>query len=98
MTTEAEWIRRWSRLVFDGDQKNYVLWETEFLGHLLLQVLNQTILHEPESPADADEDDDESNAKAYEELIQFLNDRSLSLTMRETADDGRKAVKSLMGY
>lgn len=67
------------------------------LGHLLLQVLNQTILHEPESPADADEDDDESNAKAYAELIQFLNDRSLSL-MRETADDGRKAVKILMGY
>ncbi len=69
------------------------------MGHLLLQGLKQTILHQPESPADAEEeDDDEKNAKAYAELIQFLDDKSLSLIMQEAADDGRKALKILRGY
>lgn len=27
---------RWSRLLFDGDEKNYELWEIKFLGHLRL--------------------------------------------------------------
>ncbi|XP_034144603.1 uncharacterized protein LOC117593456 [Esox lucius] len=85
---------RWSRLVFDGDEKNYELWETKFLGHLCLQGLKGTILNEN---AD-DENDETNNAKAYAELIQFLDDKSLSLVMREAADDGRKALKILREY
>lgn len=67
MTMRAEPSRRWSRLVFDGDEKNYELWETKILGHLLLQRLKDTILHEPGSPAANDaeeEDDDRKNAMA----------------------------------
>ena len=40
-------------------------------------------------------DDSEKNAEAYAELIQFLDDRSLSLVMRDAEDDGRRALKIL---
>lgn len=86
---------RWSRLVFDGDEKNYELWETKFLGHLYLQGLKGTILNEP---SDEDEEDAAKNAEAYAELIQFLDDKSLSLVMREAADDGRAALEILREY
>ena len=55
-----------------------------------LQKLKETI--------DAGEDvdiDEEKNAEAYAELIQFLDDKSLSLVMRDAADDGRKALQIL---
>ena len=72
-------IGRWSGLVFDGDEKNYELWETKLLGHLRLQKLKDTILNEP-TDEDAVEAD-EKNAESYAELIQFLDDKSLSLVM-----------------
>ena len=43
---------RWSRLVFDGDEKNYELWETKFLGHMRLQKLKNTILNQPADGAE----------------------------------------------
>ena len=86
---------RWARLVFDGDEKNYEIWETKFLGHLCLQGLKDTILNEPD---DADDEEDGKNAEAYAELIQFLDDKSLLLVMREAADDGRGALKILREY
>ena len=86
---------RWSRLLFDGDENNYELWETKFLGHLRLQGLKETILTEPETE---DEDDVAKNEEAYAELIQFLDDKSLSLVMREAPDDGRAALRILRDY
>ncbi|KAJ8384364.1 hypothetical protein AAFF_G00206170 [Aldrovandia affinis] len=61
--------------------------------------IKNTILEEPTSD-DAGElaADEEKNAEAYAELIQFLDDKSLSLVMREAADDGRKALKILRDY
>ncbi|XP_066542004.1 uncharacterized protein [Hoplias malabaricus] len=92
----AESNSRWSRLVFDGDEKNYELWETKFLGHLRLQGLKDIILKDP---ADAEgEGESAKNAEAYAELIQFLDDKSLSLVMREAADNGQKALKILRDY
>ncbi|KAJ8346770.1 hypothetical protein SKAU_G00281710 [Synaphobranchus kaupii] len=82
---------RWQRLVFDGDENNYELWEVKFLGHMRLEGLKDTIL----SAADPDA---EKNAECYAELIQFLDDKSLSLVMREAADDGRKALKILRDH
>ena len=32
---------RWQRLVFDGDEENYELWEVKFLGHMRLEGLTQ---------------------------------------------------------
>ena len=42
--------------------------------------------------------DAEKNAEVYAELIQFLDDRSLSLIFRDAPDDGRKALKILREY
>ena len=87
---------RWNRLCFDGDEKNYELWETKFLAHLRLLNLKCTILSDP--PDEASEgaaDDAAKNEDAYAELIQLLDDKSLSLVMRDAADDGRKALKIL---
>lgn len=90
---------RWSRLLFDGEEKNYELWETKFLGHMRLQGLKDTILREPVTGDEEEYDDDEGkNEEAYAELIQFLDDKSLSLVMREAQDDGRKALKILRNY
>ncbi|XP_014886863.1 uncharacterized protein LOC106946765 [Poecilia latipinna] len=88
---------RWSRLLFDGDEKNYELWETKFLGHLRLQGLKQTILTSP-SDDDDEEEDAKKNAEAYAELIQFLDDKSLSLIMHDAADDGRAALGILRAH
>ena len=87
---------RWSRLVFDGDEKNYELWETKLLGHLRLQGLKGIIETEPQDVET--EEEAASNAEAFAELIQFLDDKSLSLVMREAADDGRTALKILRDY
>ena len=44
---------------------------------------------------DSEDVDEENNAEEYAELIQFLDDRNLSLIMRDATDDGRKALKIL---
>ncbi|XP_028310197.1 uncharacterized protein LOC114467885 [Gouania willdenowi] len=87
---------RWSRLCFDGDEKNYELWETKFLAHLRLLSLKSTIINEaPSDDEEGAEADAEKNEDAYAELIQVLDDKSLSLVMRDATDDGRKALKIL---
>ena len=69
------------------------------MGHLRLQGLKETILTAPTSD---DEnvlaEDAAKNEEAYAELIQFLDDKSLSLVMREAPDDGRAALKILRNY
>ena len=48
--------QRWFRLLFDGEEKSYELWETRFLAHMELRRLREVILKDPE----IDEDDEES--------------------------------------
>ena len=38
------------------------------------------------------------NEEAFAELIQFLDDKSLALVMRDAQDDGRKALKILRAH
>ena len=45
-----------------------------------------------------DEVDQDKNVIAFAELIQFLDERSLSLVIREAKDDGRKAFKILRDF
>ena len=54
-----------------------------------LQKLRDTIL-----AADEDEVDEEKNAEAFADLIQFLDDKSL----RDADDDGRQALKILRSH
>ena len=84
---------RYGRLVFDGDPSSYETWEAKFLGHMRLQKLLKVIV-----APDSEDVDEEKNAEAYAELIQFLDDRTLSLIMRDATDDGRKALKILRNH
>ncbi|KAL6466287.1 hypothetical protein MHYP_G00264200 [Metynnis hypsauchen] len=54
--------------------------------------LKDTILSKEENV------DKEKNEECYAELIQFLDDKSLSLVMHEATDDGRKALQILQGH
>ena len=80
---------RRKRLTFNGDEKEYESWEAKFLGHLPMLKLKTTILPSEDLP------DEAKNEECYAELIQFLDGRSLSLVMRDAADDSRKALKIL---
>jgi len=55
-----------------------------------LRKLRDVILPPPNTEVDANK-----NAEAFAELIQFLDDKSLSLVMRDAADDGIKALEIL---
>ena len=83
-----------SRLIFDGDKRKYELWEVKFLGYLRLKKFSETIL--TPLAADASEEiraaDSMKNADAFVELIQYLDDRSLSLVIRDAPNDGPKAL------
>ena len=85
---------RWFRTLFDGDEKSYELWETRFLAHMELRGLRDIILEEPEIDSEdegAIAEDEAKNGEAYAELVQCLDNKSLSLVMRDAQRDGRKA-------
>ena len=55
------------RLVFDGDEEKYELWEVNFLGHLRIQKLHGVLKETTPNP--------EKNAEVYAELVQLLDDK-----------------------
>ena len=78
-------------LIFDGDENKFELWEVKFLGYMRLQKLHGVFVPvEGKDPPDA-----ATKAQAFAELIQCLDDRSLSLVIREAKDDGKKALDVL---
>ena len=85
------------RLVFDGDESKYELWEVKFMGHL-----RQLKIHSVISDVNQDGDDadgvTERKAQVFDELVQYLDDRSLSLIMTEARDDGSKAMEILRNH
>ena len=82
----------WTRLLFDGDEEKYEIYETKFLGHLRSLGLKDAILG-----ANLTREDNERNEEAYAELVQFLEDKSLLSMIKEAADNGRKALNILRG-
>ena len=83
---------RYYRLIFDGDERHYEQWQVKFLGFMKLRKLKATILAPGTAEVDADK-----NEEAYAELIQCLDEKSLSLVMN-AADDGRKALGILRDH
>ena len=77
---------RTAKLFFDNNKSKY---EVKFLGYLKIQHLHQIIL----SLTDQSDDIDfiEKDATIFAKLTQYLDDKSLSLVMRDAKDDGRKA-------
>ena len=88
---------RWNRLYFDGDERGFEQWEVKFLGYMKLRKLKDTITlamaTEPLPDGFVGK-----NEEAFAELIQFLDDRSLSLIMRDAKDDGRAALNILRSH
>ena len=66
----------WQNLVFDGNEKKFELWEIKVLGYMKLKKLKNVF-------TSVDDITEEQNETAFAELIQFLDERSLTLVMRE---------------
>ena len=79
-------------LLFDGNESKYELWEIKFLGHMRLQKLYDVFVR---LESEKDPPDEGRQADAFAELVQCLDDRSLSLVIRDARDDGRKALEIL---
>ena len=75
-------------LCFDGDERNYEQWECRMLAYTKIKDLKDAIL--PGTITSA-----ESKERAYAQLVQFLDSRSLNLVMHDAQDDGRKALQIL---
>ncbi len=93
MTSEPQSQRGYGpsrNLTFDGKEANYERWEVKLLAYLSIRKLKKTVLTTGTGAADA-----AKNEEVYSEIVQLLDDRSLSLIMREAKDDGRKALKIL---
>ena len=85
---------RFGRLIFDGDERKYEQWEVKFLGYMRLQKLKDVLVSESwDEEANASK-----NEEAFAELIQFLDDKSLALVMRDAIDDGRRALQILRAH
>ena len=62
-------------------------------GYMRLQKLKDTI-----TTAEYEDINAAKNEEAFAELIQFLDDKSLSPVMRDAQDDGRKALKIIRAH
>ena len=75
-----------TRLIFNGDDNKFELWLFKFRAYLRVQKL-QCIFDDP-----GVENYDSTNALAYAELVQLLDDKSLCLIIRDAVDDCVKAL------
>ena len=69
-----------SRLYFDGEMESYNIWETRFINYLYTtdKGMHKAILS---LPTDGEDDTDfaDKNRRAYAELVQVLDERSLHI-------------------
>ena len=82
-------------IAFDGDERRYELWETKFLGYMKIRGLSTVFKTLEDSTIEINTEQDE---EAYAELVQFLDDRSLSLIIRDGKDSGRRALNILQNH
>ena len=79
-----------SHLCFSGDEDRYELWEEKFCGYLMTRKLREVLASEHPNT--------EKNRRVYGELVQLLDDRSLSLIIRDAKHDGKKAIGILRDH
>ena len=95
MATSTGYGPRGGRPYFGGSEEQYELWEMKFIGHLRLHKLHDTILPATERGLANDKVSPEKNAEAFAELCLALDDRSLSLIMRDAKNGGRRSLQIL---
>ena len=81
------------RLYFDGDESRYEQWECKILAYMKIRKLKEVISPDSNTISSADKKEE-----AFAELVQFLDDRSLNLVMRDAKDDGRRALQILRDH
>lgn len=84
---------QWRKLSFDRDERKFELWERKFLDYMKIRKLKHVLVGNDETTITADQ-----NATAFSELIQFLDERSITIIMRDVRDDGRKAFQILQEH
>ena len=84
------------RLYFDGYEVKYEFCEIKFFALLWLELdgLRKVVKDDGMLTLDLRE----INWKVFAKLIQFLDDKSLSLTIRDAEDDGTQDLKILKEY
>lgn len=82
------------RIIFDGEERYYELWEVKFLGFLKIRGLDD-VTKDLDEINPGFEISEKKNSEVYAELVQVLDDRSLSLIIRDAANDGRAALRIL---
>ena len=101
-------------LMFNGEEGSYEVWEMRFTSYLRLQKIHKYVMTandelrtEPVpaavggSTADvtaAEELDAEKNAEVFAALIQFLDDKSINLVIRDARNNGRTALRILRDH
>ena len=85
------------RILFDGDEHKYELWEVKFLGFMKIRGLDAVLKNIPidEESDDTAEIDEGKSEEVYAELVQVLDDTSLSLIIRDAENNGRSAIRIL---
>ena len=89
---------RYQNLHFHGDERKYEMWETRFMGYVLMKGLKDTIDPKPDGSGNVSPADPVKNEQSYAELIQWLDEKSLSIVVRNARDDGREALKTLRAH
>ena len=84
------------RKYFDGHENKYDIREVKFLAYLRLSRLLDVITRPAGTDGPEENDVDVArNADLFAEIVQCLDDRSLTLVMRDAKYDGRKAIDIL---
>ncbi|GFR75126.1 CCHC-type zinc finger, nucleic acid binding protein a [Elysia marginata] len=95
-TTTATGYGPRSRLMFDGDERKYELWEIKFLGFMKIRDLDEILQNlDDEYQIERSRLQAKKNEEVFAELVQVLDDRSLSLIIRDARNDGRAALRIL---
>ena len=86
------------QLYFDGNSEKFELFEVKFKAHLQLLKLVDVLADAndgAEVPAEGAAKRREKNAIVFAELVQCIDDKSISLIIRDAQDDGKKALRIL---
>ena len=82
-----------ARLQFNGDERNYEVWEMKFMAYMRTKELRNAI--DPDTTGIVSTN---CRERAFAELVQVLDDRSLNLIKTDAKDDGKAAMVILRDH
>ena len=85
-------------LYFNGENSNYELFEVKFLSYLRMMKLHVFVVDENGVLLKEDPVDSSKNSEVFACLVQFLDDKSLSIIIRDAKNNGRKSLEILRNH